>query len=519
MHGALLAAQMLAVCWIGRLTSFELGFPLDDAWIHQVVARTFADTGVFGYTADRLGSAATSLSWAALMSVNHAWLHVNPAELAFGINAVLYLATGQLLLAMLVFDGAADAVAFGSAAFAATAANFAWFALSGMESMLLVFLSTLTIWLWTEPGKRPRSRAWAAGIGLALVFLTRPEAAALLGVLVVVFPWTKRPWRDLAAVSVPPLVTVAIYGVVMATATGDARPSTLEGRRAIWFQEAPAASQLELVQEMLSVWLDRLAEHTLASPGWPFWIALGLSLGGGYVVLKRGWIRFGTVVLWGVAHLLVYMVLFPTPGHGGRYQPLTPALFMGLAWVALYTLTIAVASLLRSPRMARSLILTSFALLMGLTTARSLSAWSRAHRDAVQHIWDTEVKMGRAVAELPESAVVASFDIGGIGFFAEREIIDLGALVDPSVAVALRESDAWSILDARNVTHVVVPEGYVHDFPDPWNFYYRLGLHQQGERLEPILRLQSSRGLWKQGIEATLHAAPAQVLYRVEAVR
>lgn len=518
-HGLLLLLQAGALFCIARLTSFEHGFPLDDAWIHQVVGRTLAETGVLGYTPERFGSAATSLAWGAIVAINHAWLGMEPALFAFLVNAALFIGTGQLWLAMLRRDGAPLAAAFGTAVLAATASNFVWFALSGMESMLLVFLSTLTIWLWTEPGERSRLRAWGAGVTLGLLFLTRPEAGGLLGVLVVALPWTRRPPRDLIAVATPCLVAVAGYAFSMAAATGDARPSTLEGRRVMWFQDVPTAGPLELAGRMLSRWGDRLAEHTLAlsSSRLLFWTVLGLSLGGAFVVLQHRWVRFGTLVAWGAAHIAVYMVLLPTTGHGGRYQPLTPALFTGLAWVGLWTIASAAWTRYSLPTKARGFAMVALTIALAAPSVRSLRAWGHAHHDAVTHIWDTEVAMGRVVAELPATATIASFDIGGIGYFGNRELIDLGALVDASLAVALRDSDAWPLLDERGVDYVVMPEGFVHAFPDPWNFYWRLGLHKQpAARLVELERFASSVAVWKRGVEASLHGAPVQVLYQVE---
>lgn len=125
--------------------------------------------------------------------------------------------------------------------------------------------------------------------------------------------------------------------------------------------------------------------------------------------------------------------------------------------------------------------------------------------------------MGRVVSALPRSATVASFDIGGIGYYADRELIDLGGLVDASLAVALRDSNAWPVLDTLGVDYVVIPEGFGHDFPDPWNFYWRLGLHKApAGRLVPLQRFSSAEPSWKRGVEASLHGAPVQVLYRVE---
>ena len=521
-HVLLLLLQAGALFCVARLSSFEYGFPLDDAWIHQVVGRTFAETGVLGYTPERFGSAATSLAWGAIVAINHAWIGMEPALFAFVVNAALFLGTGQLWLAMLHRDGAPFAVAFGGAVFAATASNFVWFALAGMESMLLVFLSTLAISLWTEPGKHPRTRAWGAGVTLGLLFLTRPEAGALLGVLALVLPWTRRPMRDLIAVATPCFIAVAGYAWSMATATGDARPSTLEGRRVMWFQDMPKAGPIELGERMLASWGDRLAEHTLAlsSSRFLFWVVLGLSLGGAAVVVERRWVRFGTLVAWGAAHIAVYIVLLPTTGHGGRYQPLTPALFTGLAWIGLWTIAAAAWGRYSLPSKARAFAISVLALAAAVPSLRSLYAWGQAHHDAVTHIWDTEVAMGRVVADLSPTATIASFDIGGIGYFADRELIDLGALVDASLAVALRDSNAWPVLDERGVDYVVIPEGYAHAFPDPWNFYWRLGLQKEpATRLVELERFSSPLPVWKSGVGATLHGAPVQVLYRVEPVR
>lgn len=519
-HVSLLVLQSTALFWMARSTPLEHGFPLDDAWIHQVVGRTFAETGVLGYTPSRFGSAATSLLWGAVVAINHLFLHLEPAVFALIVNATLLLMSAQIWLAMLRRDGAPFEAAVG-AAFAGTAANFVWFALSGMESMVLVFLSTLSIWWWVEPGKRPTLRAWASGVALGLLFLTRPEAAVLLGVLVVVWPWTGRRWRDLIATAVPCLLAILGYVAAMAAATGDAKPSTLEGRRVMWFQDTPTASPLELAERMLTVWGDRLAEHTLAlsSSRLLFWMMLGLCLGGAFVVVHRRWVRFGTLVAWGACHLAVYMILLPTGGHGGRYQPLTPALFYGLAWIGAWAAASTMLIRFSSNVRLRAGIVLMLAILLALPTIRSVDRWSYAHRDAVEHIWDTEVAMGRTVGSLPESATVASFDIGGIGYFAERELIDLGALVDPTLVSALRDSNAWPLLEERGVDFVVVPEGFGHDFPDPWNFYWRLGLNKASSRLSSVERIASSERAWKRGVEASLHGAPVQVLYRVEKSR
>src|SRR5262245_44722032 len=95
-HGAVLVFQVAALVAIAGWDTLH-GFPLDDAWIHQVVARTFAQTGTLGYAPGHHGAGATSYLWAALLAINLKSLHFDPVRWTLGINVVAALATGQLL--------------------------------------------------------------------------------------------------------------------------------------------------------------------------------------------------------------------------------------------------------------------------------------------------------------------------------------------------------------------------------------------------------------------------------------
>lgn len=88
---------------------------------------------------------------------------------------------------------------------------------------------------------------------------------------------------------------------------------------------------------------------------------------------------------------------------------------------------------------------------------------------AVEHINDTEIAMGKVVSKLPSNAIIASYDIGGIGYFADRHIVDLGGLVNPAVVPALKEGRAAELLVKLKISHVVIPMGgraNAFKFPD-----------------------------------------------------
>ena len=98
-RGDLVSRLVLAVVQAAAIAWFSPGpgLPLDDAWIHQVVARTFADTGTLGYAPGQHGAAATSYLWAALLAIDFKIRLLEPTRWALVLNGLAALATGQLL--------------------------------------------------------------------------------------------------------------------------------------------------------------------------------------------------------------------------------------------------------------------------------------------------------------------------------------------------------------------------------------------------------------------------------------
>lgn len=531
-HGLLLAVQCAALVIVGRETPFDWGFPLDDAWIHQVVAREFARSGHLGFVPDRFASASTSVLFSFVQAWNHVLLGLAPALYAFVVNALLFVGTGQLVLWMARRDGLAPVTAFGFAAFASLSGNFVWFVYSGMEATLFVFLSVATLACWLHPRRSDPRSAAATGVLLGLLFLTRPEAGVLGALLAALAPVARRRVVDLAWLTLPFALIALGYFEATQLGAGHAGPSTLEGRRWMWTQTIQGASTLQLAEVLTLNWIKRLAEYSLGTQS-PlcFWTFAGLVLLGlAACVRRRGspdprgeeercssagrpaWFLCA-LVGWAGLHLATYAVLMPAEGHGGRYQPLIPMLFLPLGWLGLAGLMEAAVADTR----ARALATGAATLLLCLPLVRCLDDWAGAHRLAVQHVHDTEIAMGEYLRGLPEDARVASFDIGGIGYFADRPLIDLGGLADPAVIDVIREGRLWDYLRQREVEYLVVPLGYNPEFPDPWNFWDRLGLdHPAAGRVSLVHAVASPLEVWEVGLKATLHCAPQQYLYRVD---
>lgn len=495
------------------------GFPLDDAWIHHVVARTFAATGTLGYSPGAHGAGATSYLWAALLGVGHA-IGADPVVFTAVLAVGAALAAGQLLLSLLAPEGDVPPRALFAVALAVAGGDFTWFAFSGMEATLVVALALGAIVFATREGTRA---AWTAGALAGLCALARPDFVPLGGLLAALAFLRTRRLGAALPLAVPWALACALYFGSNALLTGHAMPATLRGRRWLWIDSTEAhPTFLGLAADFLFAWAYRLRQFTLGlDVNAPFWAAAGLALFGAREIVRER--RTGMVLAVGFAlfHLLVFLAILPVPGHGGRYQPLVPVLFVLLAAHGTAALAGRAAEALRARGASERMVRAPAALAAAAWLACAVNAWWEwrgAHGDAVAHVRATEMAAGQMLRELPAEARIASFDVGGIGYFSGRRILDLGALTDSKVVDVLRRDEVVGLLRDEGITHLVLPSGE-HDggaFPDLSNFGFRLHVIGHPEiALATVRSFESEPKTWLRGVWFTQNATYRQLVHEV----
>lgn len=526
---ALAGAQLAAIAWFspGR------GLPLDDAWIHQVVARTFAETGTLGYAPGQHGAAATSYLWAALLAVNFAIFRVDPTWWALFLNGASALASGQLLFTLLCRARPVDAgpwawrgAAFATTLFACASPNVLWFVCSGMEAVPFIALSLAAVGSATAPGRKLRS---AVGCGLAAgaLALLRPDAVPLGAILAGWALLRAKDVRRALAIAAPWAVSVAIYVGSNVVKTGQAMPSTLAGRRWLWFEGTLGLSRGDRVLDFLDAWGTRLSSYTFDTSLAVLWALTAVAAYGAFRLVRPASradagetpsVGDGLLLsfAWGLLHAAFYALLLPTPGHGGRYQPLTPLLFTAALPLGAAFVLRALARIVGVPASVRfgwfaALGIVPFAAL-ATPVATSLR---QANALAVAHIDGTEIAAGRWLSTLPEGQI-ASFDIGGIGWASNRRILDLGGLSDAHTAALLQSGRLSEWLEARRVRWLVLPQSGEPVLPVFDDYLSRLHLRDNPSlELEPVRVFETPIDKWAPAITATWNAAPKQVVYEV----
>jgi hypothetical protein len=450
---------LLLAWWRG-----SVGFPLDDAWIHQVYARNLATRGEFAFFAGQPSAGSTSPLWTVLLSVGY-WLHLDFRVWTYLLGVALLAASAFLVvrLADQLFGSYVThhTLRFIFPLFLLFEWHLAWSAASGMEIPLFIFLSLFLLERFYA-----RERVWVLGLLAGLLTLTRPEGvvlAALVGIGLAGEEWDAdgRGWtrtkngiyprlsvfvRVLIFYTLGFAITLAPYLLFDLTTSGTLLPNTFYAKSAEYAEVFARAS-------FIVRWLELLATPFI---GAQMLLIPGLIYGVLALARDRQW-RALIPFTWILLLPALYALRLPVAYQHGRYEmPI-------ILFIVLYGVW-GTAALLA--RVKNFIVRATWTLSIAATL---LAFWfiGAAQYAADVAIIDCEmVQTARWVAaNAPADAVVAAHDIGALGYFYERPFIDLAGLVSPEVIPFIRDEDRLrEYLFSRQATFVVVFPGWYPAF-------------------------------------------------------
>jgi hypothetical protein len=440
-----LGGYLLAAYWDLR-RGFPAGFPLDDAWIHQTYARNLALQGEWSFIAGQISAGSTSPLWSALLAPGF-WLHLSPYLWTLG--------WGWLLLA-----GLAAVAAVTSRRLAPQRARLSWLAAllllfewhlvwaagSGMETLLysLVVLAALSFLLnekitWVSLGALAGLSAWI-----------RPDGITLLGPALMVMVLQKNTWsyklRSGFGLAFGFLLLFAPYLLFNQTLAGAWWPNTFFAKQA---EYAILRQQPLLVRFLKQAELPLIGVGVVLLPGFVYRLIVAAR--------RKEWgVLAGA--LWFLGYLILYAWRLPVTYQHGRYViPAMPVYllwsFAGvLGWIDLRSSQLLPRVLGRAWSFVIALVLLGFWIL-----------GARSYAMDVGFIETQMVDTAKWVSQnTPSNSLIAVHDIGAMGYFAERNLVDMAGLVSPEVVPFIRdETRLAQYLKAKEVNYLVTfPDWY-----------------------------------------------------------
>ncbi len=452
-------AALLAISLFVALsaTNGGPGFPLDDGWIHQTYARNLAQTGQLAYVPGQVSAGSTAPLWTLLLALGYL-LRLPYLLWAFLLGGLCLLATAVAAMALwqqLWPQQHSTTWAVGLPLVLTW--QLVWTAVSGMETPLFIALALFILWLYVRLAQAAQP-SWALvallGFSTALLILTRPEGLVLL--MLIAVAWLSGSWkikdrgqgtariawlRLTAVFLLATLLPLIPYFLFNYQTSGTLWPNTLYAKQAEYAAELARPFAARLAQLLYfslggaaEGWRGMSGAQLLLLPGllWATWLALRTDW-----QAKR--LLFTLPLLWAGGHIFLYAWRLPVTYQHGRYllAALPIWLLYGLAgWQMLLQIMPGNGRLARILPLAARLtfaLLLLFYLLLGATAYATDVAFIEGEMVATA-LW-------LAQNTHPDD-LIAAHDIGAIGYFAQRPLLDLAGLISPEIIPLLQDEAA-----------------------------------------------------------------------------
>jgi hypothetical protein len=438
----------------------KLGFPLDDAWIHQTYARNFVRNGRWEFIPGVVSAGSTSPLWTLFLAVGYL-LHIPLLLWAYLLGAIslLGLAFASMRVWRLLWPEYA-ALDWAVGVVIASSWSLIWAAVSGMETLLFAALgmSILAAYLKINVTDSAWSQFGEMGILSGLLILTRPDGVVLILLVCIGVLFSDiSPPKNFFYVTVyivTALMPVLPYFLFNWMASGTVWPNTFYAKQAE-YAVILTVPLFQRVTQLLyfsfggpdSGWQGMSSPHLLLLPGLlvMMWNSVRRD------IVKRN--LFYTVpLLWAGGHVFLYAWRLPLTFQHGRYLLAAMPIWMlfGLAgWLFL----------LKNRKQSRFLWIVQQASRYTFTgiIVFFLFLGANAYAIDVAFIEGEMVTMAKWIAEnTPDNALIASHDIGAIGYFGERPLLDLAGLISPEVIPILDNNTLLANYIKENNAHYFV---------------------------------------------------------------
>ena len=452
----LIASFALVIFYVAFAGS---GFPLDDSWIHQTYARNLAHNGEWAFVPNEPSAASTSPLYTVLLSIGYVlnlpyvlWTHFLGAS-ALAIMSMLMVRMVEWLLPKMRYAGLIAGL------FAVTTWHMIWVAASGMETIIFSLLTIVLIYLawreqYVESSMSVIKRGEIFGMFAGLTTLARPEGILLAGIIGLVM-LLARPQGSFRQVLVYGMASLIAFLVVMSPylmlnlqLTGGLLPNTANAK----FQQHEILLQLPYLTRISQLIFPLVA-------GAQAILIIGVFIYGWMTIKiqKSRQLLLLIPIVWIVGLIMLYASRLPAAYQHGRYvMPVLPSVILVGVIGVLYAVDTWKYSLLPrvlSRALLVSALLTSFAFALVIAPPIYATDVAIINEEMVASaFWIEE--------NIPKDELLAIHDIGAVGYFSPRPMLDIAGLVSPDIAPIVGDADAlWQFMQERDARYLMA-------FPD-----------------------------------------------------
>lgn len=442
----IISATVLLIATVYLLVSrstYAIGFPLDDSWIHQTYARNLAVNGEWAFRTGVPSAGSTSPLWSALLAVGFL-LNLSPYIWTYLLGVLTLFALAILCewAVRKIVDTYRPQFPWVSI-FIAFEWHLVWAGMSGMETLLHGLIVTAALVLLMTKTHRYLTLGLLTGLSVWV----RPDGLTLLGPILMAIFFMEADLRSRFVSVLRYFIGFgALFGLYLLfnlAIGGTPMPNTFYAKQA----EYVSWQLLPITERVGQMFLQLLVGPSVVLlPGIISWLAKSIK--------GRMWESLA-VIIWCFGYLGLYISRLPVYQHGRYIMPAMPIFFLvGLLAFAEFDKSKIFG---RYHWVAQTLWRGSIIML----TAGFVLLGANSYARDVAVIESEMVLTAKWIAQnIPPDAVIAAHDIGALGYFDDHQLIDLAGLVSPEIIPIIRDESEIALFLDENGTDFLVA------FPD-----------------------------------------------------
>lgn len=420
-------------------TNMAYSFPLDDPWIHLTFAKNLAQYFSFSYFKNEMVTAGSTsplytiiLAFMFLISSNEMLISYFLGITFFALASVSF-----YKLSKYEFDKEIIFALLCAGIFIIDKwMNF--IAASGMETTLFIFLLIISAYFYKTRNAIP------FGITLGLIIWTRPDGfvfvAAVIIDYVIVRLYSKNQLKlilfsekEIKQIVMIFISIVGLYFLMNYMLSGSILPNTYKAKLTYYSPEF--RSRMDFLK--WEVW-------DYFKTGAYYVIMIGFLFSLGKLIFdfyKKTYNPNTVYVVFILALIFIYWLKLPYAHRFGRYlMPIIP-FFILVGTIGFRDLARIVNKFTNNPLFSKSL----FYILIGITYFIGIKNYDE-NRElfAIQskYIYDRQVSAAIFLRKnTNENDVIATHDVGAIGFYSNRKIVDIAGLVTPELISKINDQN------------------------------------------------------------------------------
>ncbi|HMQ68881.1 MAG TPA: hypothetical protein PKC58_07815 [Ignavibacteria bacterium] len=420
-----------------------LSFPLDDPWIHLQFAKNLIDYHSFSYFKDQIVTAgSTSPLYVFILVIG--FIFTNNEMILSYITGTVFFAAAAFVFYNLAIKEQNNNIIYG---FLITLVfifdpRMNFITLSGMETTMFIFLLLLGVYFY-----KIRNSTFL-GITLGLIFWARPDGIAFIAAIIADYVYQR--WivknkennpvfntRDVIKIAGIFFLFLLSYFAMNLYLSGTLLSNTYSAKVAYYID-----SDVRITFLKVYIWQFFSEAHfAFMLPG--FIIIFVNSM---YDLFKRNYNSYSIYIFFILIFILIYFIKIPLFSRFGRYfMPMIP--FYIMISMGGYVFLIDLFKDLLKNMMLRKIINSGILLFFVVMTLINFKSNSEYYAYHSKYIYDRHVKTAHWLKDNTyENDIIATHDIGAIGFYSGRKVIDIVGLINPDLTKESYRDDYNEVL-------------------------------------------------------------------------